>query len=541
MRLLFVAALLFSAKLLDALPTGRYMGSGPKSAAPLHADDDIFVDEGLQNLWSTAPSPYPHPLPQMAAPFRAHASQPLASALMPIEHATGQVGLLHATHSPTSQHHTEKQVFSRSDGSSTHSGSSWSLSDLHLLSPIRWDSPPSTSQHSPPLMPAPDHSHMGHSAPSISEPASKRLKKHQAVSSPHPHHHTSAPVVPASYGSSTGGGPTPSSRHIGSHDHALASSTATSPPHAPQVSPKPLATKKSVQFADKWKKAGITLTEEANPLDVQASLATIRSMFKGTKETSLRGSVLRTAVASVADGCTSKAQYIKCMNEKYGKDLVNSHTYALGRIINNDMKDKGTYGEKTSSRGAKHLAPHAHTAAHNSKWLAGNKGAQQSHLWLNLPPTDRIEPPLYLEDVDRYHELIKHLDPYQLSPGDYVKHAYRPFEEAPDRWHKRIPKMAIDDHLRSKNVSEAMYTQIKKILHQTVSNVSSVRERGAHCTADDADEGKQTHHRQRYHTSSDFRVAKILAANNRYAASRSLHQHKSSKPRAAPSSPPVPH
>ena len=332
-----LAALLFPTKLLHARPTGRYLGSEPNTAEHSHTSDDFFVDTDLQKLWDTVPSSNPHSLPQMAVLDHAHVGQPGSSALAPFQHATGPAGGHQGAYSPPSHHHTGTPVASKSDSSSTHAGSSWSINDLHLLSPMRWDSPP--------LVAAPDRDHVGHSAPSILEPASKRLKKDGDAKLAPPHDRSKIPVGHELQGSNAHAGPSwmPSSNHLGPSEHVLASSATSSPTHAPQSSSKRLAIRKILLPAEEWKKAGLTMTEEAKPLDVQASLDRIRSKFTNSKEISLRSSVLKTAVASIAHGCTSKPQYIACMKDKYGEDLVKWHSKSLGRIINNDMMKKGTY------------------------------------------------------------------------------------------------------------------------------------------------------------------------------------------------------
>ena len=473
-----LAALVVSAKLLNAVPTGRYLGSESHSTAPLHAYKGVFEDQDLQELWHSTPSSSPHSAPWMAASSPARMGHSAHSALSPAQHAAGQVGVHHL--SPP-DHHTCAPVVFGSDGASAHSELSWSLSDIEPLSPIRWDDPPLSFQHSLPQMPATNHADTGHSAPSIVVPAPKRLKKHHAATLPPPHLQTPTPVVvPESYQPSTHGGPTPSSRHLGSHEHVLASSTTASTAHAPQSLPNSHATRKKGQLARKWKKAGLTMTGEAKPLDVHASLDEISTKYGPDRQIRLRGSILKAAVASVADGCTSKSQYIKCVSEKYGNGLMDNHRIALGRIIKKDMKDRGTYSLRTWVRGSQRIDPHAKTAVHNmrnGKWFAKAAGAQRKQLWLNLPPTGRKEPPLEVGDVHKYQEGIKHLDLNQLSSGEYIKQAHQQIEQAPGRWHRSVPKKAMNRHLRSNKISKAKFAHFQEVYDNAVKSVCIVLER----------------------------------------------------------------
>ena len=163
---------------------------------------------------------------------------------------------------------------------------------------------------------------------------------------------------------------------------------------------------------------------------------------------------------------------MKCMSEKYGPELVQKHHDGLARFIKDDMKAKGRSGLEAGIKSPQQIDTHTQTADHNSKWFAEATGAQQKQLWLNLPPTSRKEPPYKDEDVDEYHKLIKHLDPYQLTSTEYIKHAYHHLEVAPGRWHKSIPKKAMDVDLRSKDISKAMFAHFQEDYRTTLRNVS---------------------------------------------------------------------
>ena len=184
-------------------------------------------------------------------------------------------------------------------------------------------------------------------------------------------------------------------------------------------------------------------------------------------------------MASIGGGCTSRSQYLDCIKEKYGPELVISQSKALGRFIKNDMKDKGTYSVEAWKKGAQRIDPNAQTGDHTGKWYAEQKRGKQNTLRLKLPPTNRKEPLVRDGDVGRYQELIKHHDLQHLSAGEYIKHAYRPLEEAPDMWHSKVPKMAMEADLRSKNVSEEMFAHFQKVHHAQVRNVSIALERSA--------------------------------------------------------------
>ena len=251
-----------------------------------------------------------------------------------------------------------------------------------------------------------------------------------------------------------------STKHPGSQEHKLASSDIISPAHAPQRSPRLLATIKAQQLADEWKQAGLRMTEEATPLDVHASLDRIHSKFRSNRQISLRSSILKTAVASVADGCTSESHYTSCLKAKYGRDLVEKHDVALRRFISMDMKDRGTYGIGTKIKGG------------NGKWFADDNRARNLYAKLKLPPVHRIEPPIEDGDVAKYHEHIRHLDPFQLSVDEYIKHGFHPLEQEPHRWSKRNPKKAMKYHLRSKNASEEMVAHFKQVYKATLESVS---------------------------------------------------------------------
>ena len=406
---------------------------------------------------------------------------------------------------PPSHHHTDPPVVAQSDGASAHSELSWSLSDIEPLSPVRWDAPPLSFQHSLPPMSASDHADTGHSAPSIAEPVSKRLKKYHDANFVPRRRRSDLPYRLKRVGLSTQAGPsqTPSTDN-------------TSPTYAPQSSSARLAARLKRQPADEWKKAGLAMTEEAKPLDVKAALEEVNSKGGINRSRMLRSSILQTAVATVRNGCTTKSDVIQCMKEKYGENLVKLHDKALGRIINKNTKDKGTYGVATSSKGTKLIDPYTHTADGNDNRSAEKKKAKQDPLSLRLPPTGRKEPPLKDEDVGKYQEGLKHLDYHQLGPGEYVKQAYKQFEQAPDRWHKMVPKKAIDLDLHNKDVGEAMFTQIKKVRNTKVHSVSTiVLKRLADCVTDGTDKGKQARTHQLYHTSSKTRAARILSANIR--------------------------
>ena len=508
-----VAPLLSSAMLLAALPSGRYMGSDHNIAAPLHASDDVFVDEHLQKLWDAAPPSHYHSPPRMAALNLAQTVHSAPNTLEPVEHLIGHAAVHHTAHSPP-HHHSDSPPVSESYGSSPNGESSWSISDLHLLSPMQWDSPPSSRQHSPLRMAAPDHEHTGGSGSSAFEPASKRVKKHHAVDSQGP-------------GTDAQSSWSPPGHHLGSPKQR-STATAAAPRSTPKALPKTYPLMKSNQL--ELPKLGLTVTAKAHPQEVEEALhaANVRLKPKSKLQKVHRTSILRMAVTSVSDGCTNKLQYIECMKEKYGKHLVKSHNISLGRWINKDMKDKGTFGLETSKE-------HAHTADGNDKRFTEEKRAQQNPLWLKLPPAGRKEPPVRVEDVREYQERIKHLDPHRLSPGEYIKQAYRHLEEAPDRWHKKIPKEAIDCDLLSKNVSEDMFNQFQKTHEITIRNVSIVLERAADCTTHGTDNGEQARMRQLYRKSSKDRATRSLAAKIRRAKKRAA------KTLAAPPSHPGPH
>ena len=223
-------------------------------------------------------------------------------------------------------------------------------------------------------------------------------------------------------------------------------------------------------------KSGLKVTAEAHPHEVENAISAAQAHFEGKQEAKHRNSILRTALASVADGCTRRPQYMNCMRQKYGSDLVEKHHPALIRLIRDDMKAKGTYYLEESSRGTQRIDPHTETAAHKGKWFAKEDKAQQEHLWLNLPPLDREEPLFKDEDVREYQKGIKHLDAYQLSSGEYIKQAHRQMEEAPGRWHRKVPRKAMDRDLRSKNIDEDMFAHFQQAYHTAAKNVSVVLE-----------------------------------------------------------------
>ena len=496
-----LAALLFFARLLDALPTGRDLGlehTVPPShhhtnppvvaqsdGASAHSESSWSLSD-IESLspvqWETPPyskqhSPSPlisHSPSGIRTPDPDHtlAGHSSPSTLVRVQHARGQVGVLH---SPPIQHYTESPVASNSD--STHAGSSWSLSDLHLLSPIQWDSPPSSRPQSPPHMPAPSNLHVkGNSALRLLEPASKRLKKHHPANSSPRHRPTFPPVVSESHGSSTDSrlSRSSSNHHLGSHEQEVAyiNNGNVAPTIKPPTELKP------------WTlpKLGLTVTAKAHPHEVENALHVVQDRYKpGNVQSRHRISILRTAVASIADGCTSKSQYIKCMKEKYGADLVGRHHMPLGRIIKKDMDEKAANGLRKSITGRRRIDPHIQTAEHSGKWFAVDSRKEEEHMKLVLPPAHRKEPQVMYKDRFRYQELIKHLDPFQLSAHEYIKHGYRPFEEDPDRWKKNVPRKAMIRHLVSKGASKAMIDHFRKTHQTLLQSVSVVRAGVADC------------------------------------------------------------
>ena len=387
-----------------------------------------------------------------------------------------------------------------------------------------WDAAPSTSYHSPPRIAAPDdahagqpgsspppqmpvrdHSHEGHSAPNALEPASKRLKKQHTLHPP-PQHQTDAQVVSKSDALS-GSSWTPSRHTLGSQKYVLASSHTAFPASAPQRSTKPRATRKKQQPAEQWKKAGLPMTEEAKPHDVHASLFMIHSNFKNNKETSLRSSVITAAMASVAHGCTSKPQYIACMKRKYGEDLLRLHSKSLGRIINKDMKEKGTYGLGTRIR---RVDKPPQPADDNRNSFLEDKRSHRMQAKLKLPPVDRIEPPIESGDVHNYLQRIDHLDPYGLRLDDFLKQGYHPLEQEPHKWNKSIPRMAMILHLGNNNANDAMLIQFKKHQKKKFNSVSTVL--GGCLPPEVIDTGKQARRRQLRHKTRG-KSSKSLAAS----------------------------
>ena len=482
-----LAALFLSARLLDAQPTGRYMGSEVNSAAPSHASDDVIVDADLQKLWDSAPSSSHHSPPRKAALDDKHVGNKAPSTLVPTQRAAGQQRRQYTASSPAHHHHTNKQVASKSDGSSTHSGSNLSLSDLHLLSPMRWDSSPSPSQQSPPRAAAPEHAHMGHSvtsaqvpgdhptgqahsAPSIPEPASKRLKKHHAAILPPPHHHTFPPVVLESHGSGTHAGPSwiPSSHQQGLHDQRLIATAATLRGASNVPSPMSPPTKLK---SSRLSRSGLSVTPKAHPKEVENALRFVHDSYTpgGNAQIQYRTSILKMAVASVAEGCTSIAHYRKCIDQKYGEGLMKSHHAALGRIIQKDMETKATDGLGTSIKSS---GSHSQAAGANTKWFAVDRKKQEEEMKLKLPPLNRNEPQIIYGDESLYEERIKHLDPFQLTCSEYIKQGRLPFEAEPDRWNKDIPKWAMVNDLHSKGASEKMINHFQKVHYAMIQSVS---------------------------------------------------------------------
>ena len=188
---------------------------------------------------------------------------------------------------------------------------------------------------------------------------------------------------------------------------------------------------------------------------------------------------------------------MNCMRQKYGLDLMERHRPFIARIIRNDMKAKGTYGLEKSSRGAQRTGLHAETASPKGKWFAKVDKAQREDLWLKLPPTGRKEPPFKEEDVREYQEGIKHLDLQQLSSSEYIKQAHRQMEQAPGRWHKKVPKKAMNRDLRSKNIDEIKFAHFQKVYDTTIKNVSIVLQSVVDCVTDGVDQDKQTRNRHR--------------------------------------------
>ena len=183
-------------------------------------------------------------------------------------------------------------------------------------------------------------------------------------------------------------------------------------------------------------------------------------------------------MASVADGCTDEAQYIKCMKEKYGRDFVGTHEIALGRIIKKDFEDKAAKNADSSNKGHD---SHSQTADGKGKWFAEDTREKKEHPRIKLPPIDRTEPAIEDGDVAEYQERIKHLDPFQLRADEFIKHSYVPLEENPNRWHKKIPKWAMEGHLNSKGASVAMFTHFHKVYNSTIKSVSIALERVSYC------------------------------------------------------------
>ena len=489
MRNLF-AAFLFSVELLYALPTGRHMGSELSTPSPHHHTGlpDVPDSDGSSthsaSSWSISDlhllSPMQWDSPsysdqhsplQMAVTDHVQVSSNARSALVSDEHAAGHVSL---HHSPPLHHLTGASVASESDGSSTQSASSWTHSDLHLVAQMLRNSSPSSSRHSPPQLRATDSAHVGHSAPIIVEPASKRLKKHHDAKSPPPHHHSDPPFGLEWTRPSTQKGPSqsPSGHSLGSHEHELASINAAQalertdsvpPTRSPPTKLKPL----------KLPRLPLPVTVSALPHEVENALHAAQAHLVGHQQARHQSSILKTAMASVADGCTSRTQYLNCMRQKYGFNLVEKHHPTISRIIRDDMKAKGTFGLRTSSGSAQRIDPHTETAAQKGKWFAKYEGPKRD-LWLTLPPTGRKEPPYKDEDVHEYQEGIKHLDVHQLISGEYIKQAHRQMEQAPHRWHKSVPRKAMDRDLRSKIIDEDMFAHFQKNYHDAVKRVSIV-------------------------------------------------------------------
>ena len=374
-----LSALIFATRLVDALPTGRYLGSDPNGPAHSHASDDIFVDDSLQKLWDAAPS---------------------------------------------------------------------------------------STFPSPPRMPAPQFDLEDQSALSITEPAPKRLKKHHTVDSP-PRDHTDTPVGFDSHTPSTHAGPsrTPSSYHLGSHEQASVPIHGKVPPTmSPPTNLKP------------WTLPilGLRVTPEAHPQEVHKALRGVHDRYspKGNQLPRHRTSILRMAVASVADGCTNNAQYMDCIKEKYGAHLAAKHKTVLRNIIKESLDNKVANSLRTPMEGSQHIVPHPQSADNNDKWFENHRTTQKEQIELSLPPADRKEPQVEHGDDLRYRELIKHLDPFQLSCHEYIKHGYRPLEEDPDRWEKSIPRKAMISHLCSKGASKAMIDHFRKTHHTILQSVS---------------------------------------------------------------------
>ena len=442
-----LASLLSSAALLAALPTGRYLGSELNTTPHLHNSDDIFVDEDLQALWDAAPSFNHHSLPGLAALNHEQMGKTASSPLVPVSHPAGH----QTAYSPPPRHPADTQFVSTSGASSTHEGPR--RSSHHLGPPNVHNLPQPSSHYSTPRLAAPDHAHVGHSTPSIEQPTSKRLKKKQAATlPPPPHHHTFAPAVSES------------------------SNDATTPTRTPQGSAKPRATRKKLQPAEEWKKAGLPMTEEAHPHDVHASLDMIQSRFTYNREKSLRTSVLSTAMATIADGCTSRHQYLHCMDNKYGKDLVQSHRYALGRIITKKVESKTVSGvenqKEGESRVGQHTNLHTQTADHIGKWFAEDKRAKKEYATLKLVPHNRLEPLMQEGDVDKYGDLINHLDPYQLSTNEFIRQGRLPFEAEPHRWNRHVPRLAMKGNLYSNDASAKMVEHFQTVYTATIKSVS---------------------------------------------------------------------
>ena len=217
---------------------------------------------------------------------------------------------------------------------------------------------------------------------------------------------------------------------------------------------------------------GLTVTAEAHPKEVQNALCAIHGVYTQGRSTPSRhrASILKMAVASVAEGCTSVPQYRRRLEDKYGKDMVETYHVPLRRIIKNDLDIKAGLG--TMRKRVQQIDPHIQRARNNGKWFADPKTKRLKHAKLNLPPVDRKEPPFRNEDVAEYQELIKHLDPYSLRTDEYIKHCFHPYEQQPDRWNKRIPRMAMREDLRSKGASEDMVAHLESVYIASNQSVS---------------------------------------------------------------------
>ena len=516
MRHLLAACLFISAKLFYALPTGRSIGSDHHGAPPTHASNGELLAKDPQKQWHFAPSFNDRSALRMAAPVHTDEGHSAASTLVSDQRATGQAGWHRAVFLPP-RHHSVEQVVSKSGESSTHTGSSWSPSDLQLVSQLLWDSSPPSSQHPPQQMVDSEHAHFGQRGSIALEPESKRLKKHHAVTS-QPHHHAFTPGVSESHVPTMHGGSSwsPSSNYLSTHEQESVSIHGNAPrTKNPPTKLKPLQLP-----------IGLTVTAEAHPQEVHTALRAVHDRYTpgGSTQARHRTSILEMAVASVADGCTSEVQYSASMKNKYGEGLVETHRVPLRRIIRKDMAKKAGVGTKVKT--VKRIVPL--TADHNGRWFAEDSRVEKLYAKLELPPVDRIEPPIRPGDVRKYQGLIKHHNPFQLRPDQYIKHAFLPLEQQPHRWNKRIPRMAMKEDLRNKGAGQAMVAHLEQIYDPTMRSVSDCL---GWLTVLQMALTQGNQNRKRQHREKSLQTL----------ATSSSHRRKSSKPRAAPFSPPEPH